>query len=450
VAIGLPVRAGPALTALVLVCTTAPLAGQVGTEASARLAGTVWDSLGARPLAGAEIVLGEGVATAVSGSDGAFVLAGPPGRFRVSFRHPDLPGWARPIGAPVVVLEAGRTAQVILATPSPASVLRSMCGGGASMVAGRVRDLLTLVPLASSSVDVRAEGVDGQSRMLSAQAGADGSYSLCLGAPARVEVRARLGTAHSRPVELPGEAGGVLLQDLFVQVSEPAEIRGLVRDADTGAPLADAGVEVLGTRLRTLTRPDGHFVFRGVPPGRLSVVVERLGYGRRVAELQAEGGSTVTLTLDVFPEAIALDSMIVSVEGGVLERERRGTRFDGLTRPEIDALLPRSVGFDDLLRNANIPGLKIKEVQYRSLMGMTTPGICIETGRTSTIYSNVCQMVEVYLNGVRVADAETFLLGFDPGTVDHFELLSRTEAGVQYGGTPRARNGVLLIYTRGR
>jgi len=449
-AVGLPVRAAVGLAALLLLAGTAQLAGQGGTEAQARLTGTVWDSLAARPLSGAEIVLGEGVATSVSGSDGAFTLVGPPGRFPVTFRHPDLPEWARPGSDPVVVLEAGRTAEVTLATPSPASVLRTACGGGESAVAGRVRDLLTLVPLASSVVDVRAEAADGQSRMLSAQAGADGSYFLCLGAPARVELRARLGTARSRPVRLTGGVEGVHLHDLFIQVSEPAEIRGLVRDGDSGAPLADADVEVLGTRLRTLTRPDGRFLFRGVPPGRLSVVVERLGYGRRVAELQAEGGATVALTFDVFPEAIALDSMIVTVEGGVLERAKRGTRFDGLTRTEIDALLPRSVGFDDLLRNANIPGLKIKEVQYRSSMGMTTPGICIETGRTSTIYSNICQMVEVYVNGVRLADAETFLVDFDPASVDHFELLSRTEASTQYGGTPRARNGVLLIYTRGR
>jgi hypothetical protein len=450
VAIRLPVRAVAALPTLVLLAATVPVAGQERTEAPARLTGTVWDSLSARPLAGAEVVLGDAVARALTGSDGAFVLIGPPGRFPVTFRHPDLPTWARPSGEPVVVLEAGSTSRVALATASPPSVLRRLCGGEGSMVGGRVRDLLTLVPLASSSVDVRAESTGGESRMLTAQASADGSYSLCLGTPARAEVRARLGPARSRPLGIPGGVGGVFLRDLFIQVSEPAEIRGLVRDADTGTPLADADVEVLGTRLRTLTRPDGRFLFRGVPPGRLSVVVERLGYGRRVAELQAEGGATVALTLDVFPEAIALDSMIVSVEGGVLERARRGTRFDGLTRPEIDALLPRSVGFDDLLRSANIPGLKIKEAQFLSSIGVKTPGICVETGRTSTIYSDVCQMVEVYLNGVRVAEAETFLLGFDPASVDHFELLSRTEAGVQYGRTPRARNGVLLIYTRGR
>ncbi len=448
-AIGLPVKAAATLLALSVLTATDPLAGQDPAAPSARVEGTVWDSLSARPLAGAEVVLGEGAASTLSGSDGTFVLLGPPGRYPLTFRHPDLPAWGSGSADPVVELSPGRTARVALATPSPATVLRRLCGKRGSMVGGRVRDLLTLVPLAAS-VDVRAESADGATRMLTAQAQADGSYFMCLDEPRSLEVRARLGSARSRPVQVPADGGPVVLRDLFVQVSEPAELRGLVRDGASGAPLADAGVQVLGTRLRTVTRPDGRFLFRGVPPGELSVVVERLGYGRRVADLEAEGGTSVSLTLDVFPEAIALDSMIVSVEGGALERARRGTRFDGLTRPEIDALLPRTVGFDDLLRNANIPGLRIKEVQYQAENGVRYPGICIETGRTSTIYSDICQMVEVYLNGVRVADAETFLLGFDPATVDHFELLSRTEAGVQYGGTPRARNGVLLISTRGR
>lgn len=443
-------KAGATFLLASVLVATGPLAGQDSAVAPARLEGTVWDSLSARPLAGAEVVLGEEVASTRSRADGTFVLLAPPGRYPLTFRHADLPAWSSRSADPVVDLSAGVTVHVALATAAPATVLRRLCGGEGSMVGGRVRDLLTLVPLASSSVDVRTESPEGDSRMLTAQTQADGSFFLCLGRARRLEVRARLGSARSRALQVSADEGPIVERDLFVPVSEPAELRGLVRDGGSGAPLADVDVQVLGTRLRTLTRADGRFVFRGVPPGELSVVVERLGYGRRVAELEARGGASVSLTLDVFPEAIALDSMIVSVEGGSVERARRGTRFDGLTRPEIDALLPRAVGFDDLLRNANIPGLRIKEVQYLSPIGLTSPGICIETGRTSTIHSDVCQMVEVYLNGVRVADAESFLLGFDPATVDHFELLSRTEAGVQYGGTPRARNGVLLIHTRRR
>jgi hypothetical protein len=59
-------------------------------------------------------------------------------------------------------------------------------------------------------------------------------------------------------------------------------------------------------------------------------------------------------------------------------------------------------------------------------------------------------MVEVYLNDVRVADPEMVLQTLDPGSVDRFQLLSPTQAGIQYLGTPRARNGILLVWTRSR
>ncbi len=445
-------RAGALLMAAALLAApnvTTRLAGQEGA-AAARVAGTVWDSLAGRPLAGADVVLGDGVAAATTAEDGTFTLRASPGRYRIAFSHAEVPAWAMPSEGREVDLGAGRTARVHLGTASPATVLDALCEGRGTLVGGRVRDLLTLVPLSAAAVDARVASDAGGSSTQTARASGNGSYFLCLAPPARVELRARLGTDRSRTLALRAEEGGVRVRDLFIQVSEPAELQGVVRDAGTRRPLADAAVQIVGTRLGTFTREDGRFTFRGVPPGEVALAVELLGYGRRVAELHAEGGARVELTLDLFPEAVALDSMVVSVRGATVDRVRGGARYDGLDRPAIDALLPRSIGFDDLLRNANVPGLRIREDLFQRDGGVGIPGICVETSRTSTVDPAVCQMVEVYLNDVRVADAETVLLTLDPGSVDRFRLLSRTEAGVQYGGTPRAGNGVLLIYTRGR
>ena len=57
-------------------------------------------------------------------------------------------------------------------------------------------------------------------------------------------------------------------------------------------------------------------------------------------------------------------------------------------------------------------------------------------------------MVEVYINGVRVASPETVLQDIDPTAIEDIRLLSPIEASVEYGGGPRSRNGVLLIRTR--
>lgn len=432
------------VVAVVALVGVSPLRAQRPTEPpSAILTGIVYDSLSGAPLAGAEVVLGDREASALSDAQGRFTLRALPGSYTLTFRHRAVSAWPEVHHRPRVVMAAGQTVEVTLSTVSQETLLARTCGRGA-VVGGLVQDLLTLVPLAATFVDVRPRGRG----ITTVHTAGNGGWFVCMDdATVAVEVRARMGEARSRAVEL--APGGVArVRDLLVPASRPAQVQGRVLDGPSGSGLEDAGVEILGTRLRTFTGADGSFTFRGVPPGEVQVAVERLGYGRKVVTVATEGGATARVTLEVFPEAVATDSVVVTVEGGVADRVRMATRFDGLTRTEIDRLLPRSMAFDDLLRNANVPGLKIRQVEYQSASGVRQAGVCIEASRRSTFAQDQCEMVEVYLNDVRVADAEVLLQTLDPASIDRFQLLSPTQAGIQYLGTPRARNGILLIWTR--
>lgn len=439
-------RVAPGLCILAVLGSASGGFAQVPAPApSAMLTGTVFDSLRGGPIEGAEVLLGSGEASARTDTRGRFTLRAAPGSYLVSFRHRSVSSWPILYESPRVTLMEGRTTEVFLATASAETVVARTCGSGA-VVGGVVQDLLTLVPLAATYVDVRARG----GPMTTVHTSGNGGWFACLGdSTTEVEIRARLGEARSRSVTL-GPGGSLRVRDLLVPASRPAQLLGSVLDGPSGAGLEDASVEVVGTRLRTLTGPDGRFTFQGVPPGEIRVAVQRLGYGRRIAVVNAEGGSTARVTLEMFPEAIATDSVVVTVDGGVGDRDRLPTRFDGLTRAEIDRLLPRSLAFDDLIRNANIPGLKVRQVEYVSESGVRHMGVCVETARRATFSQDQCEMVEVYLNDVRVADPEFLLQSLDPGSVDRFQLLSPNQAGIQYLGTPRARNGVLLIWTRRR
>jgi hypothetical protein len=434
------------LWVLIAGCAATPTHAQDPTAPpSAVLTGTVFDSLGGGPLAGAEVILGMGEASARTDALGRFTLRASPGIYVVGFQHRTVSPWPALHNRPRVTLVADGTLEVALATVSARTVLARTCGDGA-VIGGVVQDLLTLVPLAGTFVDVRPRGRG----MTTVPTSGDGAWFACLeDATAEVEVRARTGEARSRPMTL-GAGAVVRVRDLLVPASRPAQLLGTVLDGPSGEGLEDASVELVGTRLRTVTGADGRFTFQGVPPGEIRVAVERLGYGRRVVSVEAEGGSTARVRLELFAEAIAADSVVVTVEGGGVDRDRLPTRFDGLTRAEIDRLLPRSMAFDDLLRNANVPGLKIRQVEYVSRSGVRQPGLCIETSRRSTMSQETCEMVEVYLNDIRVADPEMLLQSLDPGSIDRFQLLSATQAGIQYLGTPRARNGILLIWTRRR
>ena len=68
-----------------------PAAGQ--ETGLSTVSGTVFDSIAATPLAGAEVTLAGGTFTAVTDAQGRFRIQVPPGSYPVTFSHPDLSAW---------------------------------------------------------------------------------------------------------------------------------------------------------------------------------------------------------------------------------------------------------------------------------------------------------------------------------------------------------------------
>lgn len=415
--------------------------------AEAVLSGVLVDSLSGRPLAGATVTLGRDAGVARTDPEGRFTMRAAAGTWEVTFTHPELSNWGALRHAFTLRLEGGRTVEATLATASAATVLARTCGAGGKVLGGLVRDLLTLVPLGSASVFISARGGPGPRGQM-VRTGADGGWFVCLPeGTGEVEVRASMGEVRSRPVQV-AASGTVRTADLLVQVSQPAALQGVVRDGTSGSPIEGAAIAVKGSRLGTLTGADGRFTFRGVPPGSIELDVERLGYGRRTVVVRAEGGATARVTLELFAEAIATDSVVVTVDGGFVDAARTGARFDGLTRADVDRLLPRAMGVDDLLRNANIPGIVVRDVTYLRESGIEQRGLCVELARRSNSQTSPCEMVEVYLNDLRLPEPEVFLSTLSPASVDRVRVMPPGSVELQYAGTPRARNGVLLIWTR--
>ncbi len=415
-----------------------------------RVTGLVFDSLSGRALPNAIVLARGGEAVDTTDGEGRYALTLLPGPARLTFEHERVSAWSLLRHEAIVDVVAGSVVEELLATASAGTVLTRACGAGAdAVVGGTVRDLLTLIPIPGARVTARPSG-SGTTSPTTVPSGENGEYFVCLSDGEPVGVDARLGSARSRTVSVRPPGSGVAVRDLFVPASEPAVLSGRVLDAETGRPLEGVTVQVSGSRLRAASRADGTFLLRGLPPGWVGLRVERIGYGSGESRIEAAGGDSVDITVELFAEAVEMSPMVVTVRGAAPEPVHTGSRFDGLDRPSIEKLLPRSIGFDDLLRNANVPGLKVRNVAFVSGLGVKTSGICVETSRRSTFSSDICEMVEVYLNGVRIPEAELFLENLAPGDIDRFQLLDPAEAGVRFAGSPRARNGVLLIYTRGR
>jgi iron complex outermembrane receptor protein len=99
--------------------------------------------------------------------------------------------------------------------------------------------------------------------------------------------------------------------------SHDRDLRGVVRSADTGQPLAGTAVTLVGSTRTVITHADGQFHIHvsGSPPWLLRI--ERLGY--RSLDLEVgEGSATPLLTVALEPAAVDIAGLVVT--GALTER----------------------------------------------------------------------------------------------------------------------------------
>ncbi|MDZ7778566.1 MAG: TonB-dependent receptor [Gemmatimonadota bacterium] len=113
--------------------------------------------------------------------------------------------------------------------------------------------------------------------------------------------------------------GLVSAVDTSAQAPEhEGEIEGVVRDADTGNPLAGVLVSVVGARPAATTHGDGSFHIGGLPAGQHTLRVERLGYRTRTVDVTTgDEGTVVVIELESSP----LDVGGLVVTGSLSERD---------------------------------------------------------------------------------------------------------------------------------
>ncbi len=150
------------------------------------------------------------------------------------------------------------------------------------------------------------------------------------------------------------------------------EVRGRVIDAESRAPVAAAAVVVRGTRIGTLTGADGRYVLSGVPAGRPTLVVSRVGYTPATREVTVAAGERTTLdvaltaggtqltTVRVAAEATEREQFRLSAAPGVMTvRGETLKRVPVIGEPDVlrvVQLLPGVVATNDFTAGYNVRG----------------------------------------------------------------------------------------------
>ena len=237
-----------------------------------RVEGTVWDSVGGRPLRGATVFLSGTQYAARTDSAGAFRIDEvPEGSYSASYTHPDLAALSITPAARPVSVRAGAVDSVRFATPPLGAVLASVCpdtirtGEWSGVVLGRVTDEGGQ-PVAGAPVEFRWSRLSTNRRgavndRLATRTDAEGFYRAC-GLPTELALTSSVATdAGQQRLTLRMMGQPALRQDFRLMRS------GVARADSEGQAIALAPVEATARAAndgfaRRRGRGGGHFYGR--------------------------------------------------------------------------------------------------------------------------------------------------------------------------------------------
>ena len=217
-----------------------------------------------------------------------------------------------------------------------------------------------------------------------------------------------------------------------LEAQATGQITGIVKTND-GQPAASATVMVKGTKLSTVTGPDGRYTLTDVPAGSYSVVAAMIGYGFATATANVEAGQVAELDFALEARAVQLEGVTVVGYGTQEKRTVTGAigsitsdqLVETVTSNPIKAMQDRLAGVD-ITNAGNKPGdqasIRIRGV--RSITAGNDPLIVVD--------------------GVPIAGR---LDDLDPNNIVSIDVLKDAAATAIYGS--RGSNGVLLVTTRG-
>ncbi|NOX36549.1 MAG: TonB-dependent receptor [Calditrichaeota bacterium] len=105
-------------------------------------------------------------------------------------------------------------------------------------------------------------------------------------------------------------------------VTQTGQIEGRITDAQSGQPLQDVNITLLGTRFGAATSEDGYFLIEEVPAGEYTIVFERIGYQKVSRKIVVSPKKVTNLVLSLSVEPIGLDEIVVEREHLIGSPER--------------------------------------------------------------------------------------------------------------------------------
>lgn len=227
-------------------------------------------------------------------------------------------------------------------------------------------------------------------------------------------------------------------------------IQGRVTDATTNESIPGANVYLEQLpRLGTATAIDGTYEVGPVPTGDFTLVATFIGYKRYSTPVTVtEGVTDVNIALE--EDLVGLDEIVVTGQGGGIERKRLSTSIDVITPKQLEATPYSRL---DALLQAQLPG-----AQVRFSSGQAGTASLIRSRGPISAFGSTTPVI--YVDGVRVDNLNTApALSIDTGgaqssalpdipieDIERVEFIKGGAATTLYGSD--AASGVIQIFTK--
>ena len=119
-------------------------------------------------------------------------------------------------------------------------------------------------------------------------------------------------------------------------------IDGIVTDTSL-APIGDATVSIIGSRLNVVTGGNGRFRISDVAPGAYIVLIRRIGFEAASANVQVTEADTLRL-------AFSLERIMTRLDTVVVEGPRATPRFSEFDARRLEHTATASISRDEILK----------------------------------------------------------------------------------------------------
>jgi len=229
--------------------------------------------------------------------------------------------------------------------------------------------------------------------------------------------------------------------------AETREISGTVVDAKTGAPLINANVIIQGEMAGAATNVDGKFSFTFDVKGNITLVVNYMGYKKKVINL-TPSSRMVNLAIEMEPDIFQGEQVVVT---GIASKRSK-------SRSEVAVSRVNAVKYTEETSYDNISSLlngKVAGVQVKSVSGNVGGGIRFDMRSGAGLNGDGQPLVIV--DGVRISNASitgwdvggqdmSALADLNPDDIESIDILKGPAGAASYGTD--GSNGVIIITTK--